>query len=49
MFQDHVIGKYTMVPGHHNGSVSATSTKNQSIKLNADETIYSEGAHFTMR
>ena len=44
MFQDHALGKYTPVPGHHHGSVSATA-KDQSIKLSADETIYSEGEY----
>lgn len=44
MFQDYAIGKYTTVPGHRNGSVSATA-KDQSIKLSADETIYSEGEY----
>jgi CRP/FNR family transcriptional regulator/CRP/FNR family nitrogen fixation transcriptional regulator len=44
MFQGHAIGKYTTVPGHHHGTVSATA-KDQSIKLSADETIYSEGEY----
>ncbi|NKM56490.1 helix-turn-helix domain-containing protein [Rhizobium anhuiense] len=44
MFQGHAIGKYTTVPAHHHGAVSATA-KDQSIKLSADETIYSEGEY----
>ncbi|KKZ88990.1 cAMP-binding protein [Rhizobium phaseoli] len=43
MFQDRAIEKYTMVPGHHQGTCA--SPKDQSIKLRADETIYSEGEY----
>ncbi|OHV26511.1 cyclic nucleotide-binding domain-containing protein [Rhizobium sp. RMa-01] len=44
MFQDQAIGKYATVPGRHHGTASVTS-RDQSIKLSADETIYSEGEH----
>ncbi|MBY5464878.1 cyclic nucleotide-binding domain-containing protein (plasmid) [Rhizobium leguminosarum] len=43
MLQNHAIN-YTTARGHRYGGAAAT-TKDQSIRLKADETIYSEGEH----
>ena len=44
MLQDHAIVKQTTVPGHRYGATAGTA-KDQSIKLKADEMIYSEGEY----
>ncbi|MDR6670386.1 helix-turn-helix domain-containing protein [Rhizobium sp. 1399] len=44
MLQNQTIVRQTTVSGHRYGSVAGTA-KDQSIRLKADETIYSEGEH----
>ena len=44
MLQDHAIRQHTAGAGHRYGAASATA-RDHSIRLKADETIYSEGEH----
>ncbi|MGR9171063.1 helix-turn-helix domain-containing protein [Rhizobium sp. KDH_Rht_773_N] len=44
MLQDHAIVKHTTAPGHRHRAVGQT-VRDRSIRLKADETIYSEGEH----